>query len=84
MQLEADCSDHVLIYLEWKYELYTTGNGLFWSCCDFDQEQIKSIKFIEAQLMLSGPTGLSKWKCEEIIKLITGRLMLYLVYCDIV
>jgi hypothetical protein len=32
IQLEADCSDHIVIYLEWKCELYATGSGLFWSC----------------------------------------------------
>jgi hypothetical protein len=29
IQLEADCSDHIVIYLEWKCELYATGSGLF-------------------------------------------------------
>ena len=31
IQLEMDCPNHV-IYLEWKNELYTTGNGLSQSC----------------------------------------------------
>jgi hypothetical protein len=38
-----DCSDHIVIYLEWKYELYTTINGLFWSYCDLPWMEVWTV-----------------------------------------
>jgi hypothetical protein len=43
IQLEMDCSDHIVIYLEWKYELYTTRNGLFWSYCDLSWMEVWTV-----------------------------------------